>query len=397
MMGLFFQKESMKAGEEIRVLLIEDTDAIGNLIYSMLSSTKGYRFRIVWVKALSDGKEVLSTQPFDIVILDLSLPDSNGIETLRSLQKVNSEIPVVILTGNEDEGVALAAVAEGAQDYLTKTHWQPESLARNLLFAVERQRNRPRRHSAKQGVILSFIGAKGGVGNTTTALNVAAALASQGKTCIAIELRSCRGSFFENLAHKPVRTLSAIRSARVGITAEFVHELLVDAYPNFRVLHGPKPNEQVDISIDEAGSLLDIAASAADYVVLDLPPYPCTLAEAGVRKSSFTTMVVDREPTAVSMAGDMITLLRSWGVGDSCMGALIVNRSSSMCEGLSAADIRGRLGCGLLGMVTADSGRTPGFHNSLPVTITRPDGLMAETTKEVARRLAAGVSQALPC
>ncbi len=123
----------------IQTLLIEDCPAIVETLQIGLASIDGGMFRLAWAATLAQGIEKLVRGGFDVVLLDLSLPDSAGLETFRRLRGANSSIPVVILTGSEDEELGLQAVREGAQDYLIKGTMSVRVLARVLKYAIERK------------------------------------------------------------------------------------------------------------------------------------------------------------------------------------------------------------------------------------------------------------------
>jgi len=152
-----------------------------------------------WAERLSTGLKQLAEAEVDVVLLDLSLPDSQGLDTFLKLRAQAPEIPVIVVTGLDDEGLALKAAREGAQDYVLKSSASLQSLARLIRFTIERHKilgaGQPGYAGEPSGRVLGFIGAKGGVGVTTVALNVAAVLARQGKRVIALELRSCLGTF----------------------------------------------------------------------------------------------------------------------------------------------------------------------------------------------------------
>jgi Flp pilus assembly CpaE family ATPase len=107
----------------------------------------------------------------DLILLDLSLPDSQGLGSLTAVRNAAPSVPVVVLTGLTDEDVAHEAVRCGAQDYLIKGELSGGSLARTLSYAMLRQRNQARalKQGADLGRAVGFLGARGGVGTTTIA------------------------------------------------------------------------------------------------------------------------------------------------------------------------------------------------------------------------------------
>ncbi|MBI4498795.1 MAG: response regulator [Chloroflexi bacterium] len=122
------------------VLLVEDNPGDALLIQELLAEASGSRYRLEWANRLSTGLARLAAGGFDLVLLDLSLPDSSGLDTFRTVQSQAPAVPVVVLTGLNDEAVAVQAVQEGAQDYLPKGLLEGNLLARALRYAIERQR-----------------------------------------------------------------------------------------------------------------------------------------------------------------------------------------------------------------------------------------------------------------
>ncbi len=127
-------------GKSISVLLIEDDPDDSLLIREMLAESGDGRFRVEAAQRLSEGLRRLDEGGVDVVLLDLGLPDSVGLETLGAVQQRAPDVPVVVLTGLDDEAVGLHAMREGAQDYLVKGQVDGELLARAARYAIERQR-----------------------------------------------------------------------------------------------------------------------------------------------------------------------------------------------------------------------------------------------------------------
>lgn len=124
----------------IKVLLVEDNPADARLVAEMLKEAKGANFHVNNVDRLSAAIEALSREPFDIVLLDLSLPDGIGLETFTRIHRNYPHIPVIVSTGLRDEELAIRAVREGAQDYLVKGEVGSSLLARAIRYAIERRR-----------------------------------------------------------------------------------------------------------------------------------------------------------------------------------------------------------------------------------------------------------------
>ena len=121
-----------------RVLLIEDNPGDADLVRLRLVESKSL-VEVTCVDRLADGIASLGLNPPSVVLLDLNLPDSHGAETFRTVMAHSPDVPVVILSGQDDEGLALKAVHQGVQDYLIKGDITSRQLERAMRYAVERQ------------------------------------------------------------------------------------------------------------------------------------------------------------------------------------------------------------------------------------------------------------------
>ncbi len=123
----------------INVLLIEDEPGDARLVREILAYADSHQFNLECTDRLSAGLERLARGGIDVVLLDLGLPDSRGLDTLAALHALESAVPVVVETGLDDEALALEAVQSGAQDYLIKGHFSHDVLARTIRYAIERK------------------------------------------------------------------------------------------------------------------------------------------------------------------------------------------------------------------------------------------------------------------
>jgi len=128
--------------EPIRILLVEDEEDDAFLLQRALAKTAPGQFEMTNVTTLGAALKALDGSPFHVVLSDLSLPDSRGLETFERIHGFDPEIPVVVLTGNDDERLAVRALNEGAQDYLVKGRVDGQSLVRSMRYAIERNRSR---------------------------------------------------------------------------------------------------------------------------------------------------------------------------------------------------------------------------------------------------------------
>ncbi|HEY9696079.1 MAG TPA: response regulator [Trichocoleus sp.] len=129
----------------IKVLLIEDNPGDARLLQELLAEVTLIQFQLHHVDRLRQGINLLKTESFDVILLDLSLPDSQELATFIALHQQVPGIPIVVITGLNDETLALRAVHEGAQDYLLKGQLTSDLLTRAIRYAIER-------HQAEQKI-----------------------------------------------------------------------------------------------------------------------------------------------------------------------------------------------------------------------------------------------------
>ncbi|MEG4230909.1 PAS domain S-box protein [Microcoleus sp. Pol11C3] len=125
-----------------KVLLVEDNPQEAELIEDLLSEISGLqRILLTKVERLSEAQQRLNQEKFDIILLDLSLPDSMGLDTVAGVQEYGVNVPIIVLTAQNDEELALRLISAGVQDYLVKRKIDSELLIRSLRYAIERQNN----------------------------------------------------------------------------------------------------------------------------------------------------------------------------------------------------------------------------------------------------------------
>lgn len=136
--------------EQIRVLLIEDNPADARFIKELLAEEENITFDVVWEDNLSNGLKRLAGGGVDVILLDLMLPDSRGFDTFSRTQAQAPQIPIVIMTGLDDENLAIRAVRRGAEDYLIK--WQMDStlLVHAIRYSIARRLGEEKRFTIRK-------------------------------------------------------------------------------------------------------------------------------------------------------------------------------------------------------------------------------------------------------
>src|SRR2546428_1507948 len=121
------------------VLLVEDNRGDARLVQELLAEAESGRFEVSHVERLAEARQQLMETGAGCVLLDLSLPDASRLEALMELRAAAPDVPIVILSGLQDELLAVKAVQEGAQDYLIKGRVDGQAIGRSITYAVERK------------------------------------------------------------------------------------------------------------------------------------------------------------------------------------------------------------------------------------------------------------------
>jgi DNA-binding response OmpR family regulator len=131
----------------MQILLVEDSPTEAGLLEAKLAKVTSTTFEVTRAETLAEALATLKRRRFDVVLLDLNLPDSGELQTFTKVNQQNPEMPIVVLTGMHDEKLAVEAVSKGAQDYLIKRDTDHQVLGRAISYAVERHRLQTERMS----------------------------------------------------------------------------------------------------------------------------------------------------------------------------------------------------------------------------------------------------------
>jgi signal transduction histidine kinase/FixJ family two-component response regulator len=143
----------------IRILIVEDNPGDVVLIGEFIKST-GINFKLTHATDLRKISEIHTGNEFDVMLLDLGLPGSAGLETLKLVKDLGINLPIVVMTGLDDEDIALAALREGAQDYLVKNALTSDSILRSIKYGIERKKIQDllKRHTRQFSLLSSATG-----------------------------------------------------------------------------------------------------------------------------------------------------------------------------------------------------------------------------------------------
>jgi Flp pilus assembly CpaE family ATPase len=258
----------------LKVLLIEDSPEYAELVQTWFSPSGEIAFALNWTDSLAAGLKRLGQGGVDVILLDSGLPDSDGLETFLRTRAQAPGVPVIILSAGNSESLALQMIQEGAEDYLVKSTCNRELLVRALQYALIRHKHlamSATEASTDQTKVIGVMGAKGGVGATTLACNLAAELRLQtAKKVLLADLDVHAG------------TVSFLMSADVKYSmldaVSIVHELdnaswdqlVANAGDDLHILPSPCLLGSGELEAAQIRQVLTVARPMYDWMVLDL-------------------------------------------------------------------------------------------------------------------------------
>jgi Flp pilus assembly CpaE family ATPase len=263
----------MKKKKHIRVLLVEDDTICARIVEAMLSRAEGQTFQVQRAETLTSALDLLARDALDVALLDLSLPDSQGLHTFRTVQRHAPTLPVIILSGMDDESVALTAVQQGAQDFLPKASLKKEMLVRVLNYAIARSRN-PSEAAVRiesKAQVVGLLGSNGGVGTTTLACHCALELSQTGKRVLFLDLDvSSAGASFLMKASSAYTVLDATQNLH-RLDTNFWRGIVSSPQERIDLLQAPGAIAFSDpLDTDRVRHVLRYAQSQYEWIVVDL-------------------------------------------------------------------------------------------------------------------------------
>jgi DNA-binding response OmpR family regulator len=365
------------------VLLVEDSPDSAMLVNHFLAASKIAAFRVVTATNLQAAIKALGKERFDAILLDLNLPDSRGIETFSRIREAAHGAAIVILTAVEDESVATSAIGHGAADYLIKGEVGGEGLARRVRFAVERSRAAIP-EPAFAGRVTVLLGAKGGAGVSTMAINLAAAISRRDRSVVILELRPCGGTLATMLNLQSVLTIDTL--------AELGGPEPIDATSG-KLPFGPRllaarPGLEAAGVWEPGGveALIERLAASADHVLIDTTAEHPEILKAAIGRSSFTLLVVEREPVSIQLAAGMAQPLSAWSKRPNCVGVALVNHMPFM-DALPLPAVRAELNCGIVGVLPPAREILNSYRRQGPIVLAFPAAPVSVAFEEVSARI----------
>ncbi len=376
----------------IHALLVEDNRIEARSTQHSLAAKKEASIEVEWVDQLGLALERLEQGGIDVILLDLNLPDSRGLETFTRLYDRFPDVPVIILTGEHDESIGVTAVENGASDYLVKQQLEGGMLPKIVQFTVARNKAQVERITKElvkaPARVLTFLGAKGGVGTTTTALNVAVAIAERGKSVILAELKPTFGGIAFSCQTEPTSNLGRLLDLPASEIGEHeVASVLCQGPANLRILFGASGEIRSELDADQVEKIVKALSQLADFVILDLPGWPTIASSTATCLSHYVTLVTLREPLAIRCGQAAVKQMKAWGVKSPLIGAVIVGQSNVPLS-MELSAVRSLIDCPILRLIPPSAAACyKAYIDRVPLVLAQPDNEASEAYLEIAEML----------
>jgi DNA-binding response OmpR family regulator len=364
------------------ILLVEDSSYAAAVISQAL--TKSGEFHVTSVGSLREARDTLAKARCDGILLDLNLPDSAGVETFVRIQQNAAGSPVIILTAEQDDAIALAAIALGAAEFLVKGELSAEHLPRRVRLVLERCRVASETAPSQPGRIYVVVGAKGGVGTSTTALNLATTFSQRGKNAAVVELRRTAGSVATMVKTSSALTLDTLIAANGSHPLDSRSGRLPFGP---RLFAAPEGIPDTTWAPEAVGAFLEKVASTADYVIVDATPLEPELLQVAVTRAWFTILITEREPLCVQLAARLAANISNTVKQSQALGIVPVTHIPSI-DPVPLDTIRQQVNCcGIVSALPPAREILQSYRRHGPIVLACPEAPISVALHDLAARL----------
>ena len=369
-------------------ILIVDDDLDTLKLVGLMLQRQGYE-----IMAANNGAQALdkigAEQP-DLILLDVMMPDMDGYEVTRRIRAMSGSenTPIIMFTAKTLVDDKVAGFEAGVDDYMTKpTH--PAELASRVKALLARS-TQTRAAPTERGKILGVIGAKGGLGASTLALNVSTALTNAGQEVALCELRPGQGTIGLQLGFSRSTGLSTLLSKNATeINPRAVENQLATHRSGLRLLLASyTPNDIGLAKNSDAGeAIVKSLATLTKYLVLDLGNSINELVEKILPECDTVILIVEPSQMTLKLGKAMLEHLEQIGLGSGRIEVVIVNRTRSSLQ-LPLQSVENALGHDVTSVITPapELAYQAAEANSAMITL-QPDSLTADLYRKLAERV----------
>lgn len=372
------------------ILIVDDEESILRFLeYSF--AAQGYR--VTRATSGLDGIAKAKSENPDLIILDVMMPDISGLEVcdhLRADAKTRF-MPIIMLSAAGQVDDRVSGLRSGADDYVTKPANMDELMARVTALLNRTRRMQSQADSSKRGKVIGFIGAKGGVGTTTTVLNLGTLLALRGKPVTAIELHAEFGSFYRQFGRSDDENLSDLMALDPALlTARTISARLSLAQSGLKVLCGPRSHEELaELDDERVLKIIDETAQMTEYLLLDLPHSANPANAAACKGCDLIIVITSNEPDSIQSAKSMLDVLKSWGIVGNMVGIAHVTRTA-LGDSMPLREIARTLGHEIVGTVPfAGDLCAASYNKGVQLVQFQPGHLVTSNLNEMLDRITA--------
>jgi DNA-binding response OmpR family regulator len=316
-------------------ILVVDDDVDSLKLIGLTLQRQGFE-----IVAANSGRQALEKAAVDLpslIILDVMMPDMDGTEVCRQIRADPSlkSIPIIMFTAKAMVDDKVAGFEAGADDYLTKPTHPAELVNRVKMLLARRQPTAPTIPTqSTSGMVIGFLGAKGGVGTTTLAANVAAAL-SQRTPIILADFRPGQGSLGLSLGFgRSTGMANLLNRAMTDLTVPVVEAELVAHSTTLKLLLSSSRSKEAQILLnpDSLSLIVKHLRSMSRLVALDLGTGLSRVNARLIKEIDRLVVVVEPYRVALNMTRDLLRELDTIGVGASRVDVVLINRASSTAQ-----------------------------------------------------------------
>ncbi len=369
----------------MKVFLVDDNPiALKMLAYAL--NRAGYE-----VATAESGSEALSRIPDerpDVVILDIMMPGMDGFEVVRRLRARSdtARLPIMLLTAKDQVQDKVEGFACGADDYLVKPVMPDELLAR-INALVRRKQMYEQALQTRRGAVIGFLGVKGGVGTSTLAVNVAVAMAQEGRNVILIDLNQWGRTAAMQLGLIPRAGVSLLTDrSPAEIELRALEGNMERHRSGVRLLALPRDSDRF-WSPEQVAAMIEKLEAAGGTVLLDLGSELTPVTREALQRCDVIVVVTEASPTSLFMAQELLDRLDESGLGGGRVRLVVVNRTRSAMT-YTHEELEERFGDRLLALIAPAPEIC--FHADkvgVPILIGQPADVTAVQVRELSAML----------
>jgi pilus assembly protein CpaE len=371
-------------------ILVVDDDRDSLKLIGLMLQRRGYQITVAQTGAQAMVKAEAESP--DLIILDVMMPDFDGYEVCRRLRAnpQTARLPIIMFTAKTQVTDKVAGFQAGADDYLTKPIHPAELTTRVEAMLARSARAQTEAAPAATAHTIGFVGAKGGVGTTTLAVNVAAAMAQpeigQGKRVVMAELVNGGGTAGLQLGFAHPNGLATLIAKPVEELDQHMVESQLVEHNGVRMLFAPVEPRVSLLPVSHVEATVSHLIRVSDFLLLDLGCGLDSAARVAIKLCRYIVMVVESQRVALTLAQAMLSELSEMDVLRDRVGLVLFNRSPSAAS-ISKTAVEGLLGEVVTVIPPASELAFQAAEVGVPIIQFQPSSLASSQIRDLAKYL----------